>query len=685
MILLTGFYPDKDINRLNEFLDCIRRNVANDQLHEIHLFIEDPLRVDELVAAYPLFAATKIRLIPHGRRLMYRDLIAYANRHLTGRRVIIANADIYFDHTLARLETYDLLGRILCLSRWDVQADGSTCLFDHPASQDAWIFQAPIREFRCDFHLGVLGCDNRLAWEADHAGLIVTNPSRSVRANHLHLSQVRRYSERQRLRGPTRSVPASLLPHNGPTDETAYRRTKATNPVETGRNELSTMTESIYALTSLVPGPENVSLTQHCLNSWRTAGLKVVAFNHPTEIVALAKLYDIDFIPVTTTTAAVFDGKHFVPIKAMLDWAVERAGPVVLINADIELRLADWEMKRIRWLADGGLCYFVRYNHNGQPTSSQRELYGIDAFFFQGRDAAELPDAFLSMGQPFWDYWLPHDFAVRGRPIYTVEFPAAFHRNHRSRWSWENWHRCGLEFARVTGQLGSDLSFEACRAMSVRVRQNFDQHKIAVPHRPFEIKTWVQHKFRASGLKTFLELGSHQGTDTAWLADLPEVTIHAFEPDPRNHQASRPNVTLHRAAITDRDGRGLLILSHRGWGQEWTYSSSIKRPKNHLHRYPVSFGDAVEVELVALDTVYQQQNLDVIDFIWADIQGAEGEMIRGGRRTLAHTRYLYTEYSDDELYENQVTLRQILEMLPNFRVLELWPDNVLLENRALAT
>ena len=85
--------------------------------------------------------------------------------------------------------------------------------------------------------------------------------------------------------------------------------------------------------------------------------------------------------------------------------------------------------------------------------------------------------------------------------------------------------------------------------------------------------------------------------------------------------------------------------------------------------------------MVALDTIRRQHKLDIVDFIWADIQGAEEEMIRGGSETLARTRDLYTEYSDDELYEGQITLDQILAMLPRFRVLELWPDDVLLENR----
>ena len=101
-----------------------------------------------------------------------------------------------------------------------------------------------------------------------------------------------------------------------------------------------------------------------------------------------------------------------------------------------------------------------------------------------------------------------------------------------------------------------------------------------------------------------------------------------------------------------------------------------------MKRYPVTFGETIDVQTVTLDTFCRQEGVDgVIDFIWADIQGAEGEMIRGGRETIARTRYLYTEYSDDELYEGQPTLSEIMAMLPDFRVLELWLDDMLLANR----
>jgi hypothetical protein len=211
MILLAGYYEDADAARRAELSECLRRNLDNELLEEIHLFVEEPKGADELRATQPPLADGKIRLIEHGRRVTYRDLFVYANTRLRGRRVIVANADIFFDRTLARLDGYDLAGRLLCLSRWDIQGDGSSRFFEHPASQDAWVFLSPLPEIRCEFHLGLPGCDNRLAWEAARAGLVLSNPGRSVRAHHLHLSLVRHYDERRRLPGPTRDVPSGFL------------------------------------------------------------------------------------------------------------------------------------------------------------------------------------------------------------------------------------------------------------------------------------------------------------------------------------------------------------------------------------------------------------------------------------------------------------------------------------------
>jgi FkbM family methyltransferase len=440
--------------------------------------------------------------------------------------------------------------------------------------------------------------------------------------------------------------------------------------------------ESIFALTSIPPAPESAPLVRACVKSWRRAGLEVRAFNHPSEVAALRSLYDVQFVPVEGTTAAVF-GKHYVPINAMINWARGRGARVLMINSDIQLRMSGWEVKRLRWLSDGGLCYFVRYNHDGNFRRADREPYGIDAFLFDGRDAPPFPDSFLSMGQPFWDYWVPHTFSAHGRPVYAVEFPAAYHRNHRRQWTWEDWHRCGLEFARATGESGGDGSLQACNAMGVRVRAGFEEKKVTFRREPRQIEGWVQETFGGPGPKTFLGLGAHAGRATAWMAVLPEVTLHAFEPDPRRRREPRHNVALHRAANAGRDGTGRLVQSAGGWGREWTQTSLIKRLKNQLRRHPFTFSESAEGEPVCLDTFCRRRGLGLIDFIWAGVEGTQGEMMRGGRRTLERTRYLYTKYSDGDVYEGRAPLKGMLEMLPSFRVLELWPSDVLLENRAL--
>ena len=437
---------------------------------------------------------------------------------------------------------------------------------------------------------------------------------------------------------------------------------------------------TIDALTSLSPSERAVDAQQRAITTWRDAGMHVRSFNHPTEIAALTSCYDVEFVSVERTAFSVF-GLHLIPINRIIEWAAEHDATVMIINADIELRLAPWALQRARRVAEGGLCYWIRHNHDDNLARATVEPFGIDAFLFAARDVGIVPDSFLSMGQPFWDYWLPYLFASQHRPLVCVDFPAVFHRRHAQQWSWNDWHRCGVELGRVIGRLGANQSMAACRAMEAHIRDTIGRARTRLSPRPFSIREWVERRFDDARAKTFLELGAHRGTDTEWLSCIPGVTIHAFEPDPRNEQPPRPNVTVHRAAVGDVDGRAAFILSESGWGQKWTYSSSLKHPKNHLTLYPVTFGETVTVDEITLDSFAQRNNIAAVDFIWADIQGAEGEMVRGGRELLRRTRYLYTEYSDEELYEGQSTLADILELLPDYRVIELWPENVLLENR----
>lgn len=104
---------------------------------------------------------------------------------------VIANSDIYFDATIHLANPSP--SQVYALSRWDVLDDGASVLWDHPDSQDVWIVNGGPHSVPARFLMGVAGCDNALAFILQSEGYIVINPSKTIKAHHLHLVQWRSY------------------------------------------------------------------------------------------------------------------------------------------------------------------------------------------------------------------------------------------------------------------------------------------------------------------------------------------------------------------------------------------------------------------------------------------------------------------------------------------------------------
>jgi FkbM family methyltransferase len=198
--------------------------------------------------------------------------------------------------------------------------------------------------------------------------------------------------------------------------------------------------------------------------------------------------------------------------------------------------------------------------------------------------------------------------------------------------------------------------------------------------------------------KVILEIGANDGVDSLRLAAaFTGATVHCFEPDPRALALLRANaegadrLRVHPLAICDTDGP---VVFHQSSGAPegredefpdgWHLSGSVRPPLHHLdvHQW-CTFDTTIEVEGQRLDTWSAREGVGVIDLIWADVQGAEGDLVRGGTRTLASTRYFYTEFDDNELYAGQLTLSALLELLPGWTIDSKYSNNVLLRNTAL--
>lgn len=185
------------------------------------------------------------------------------------------------------------------------------------------------------------------------------------------------------------------------------------------------------------------------------------------------------------------------------------------------------------------------------------------------------------------------------------------------------------------------------------------------------------------------EFGMHIGQDTVKLASIPNATVHGFECDPRNLRVLNvpENVIVNPCAIGSENTEMQFYQSdaYKGVSNKWTASGSIKKPLEHLNYYPqVSFKkETITVISVTLDQYCKANNIDHIDFIWADIQGAEIDMIMGGKEMLQRTKYLYCEFSIHELYKGQKGLDAIIKEIPWFKIIKVYGFNKAGESNAL--
>ena len=154
-----------------------------------------------------------------------------------------------------------------------------------------------------------------------------------------------------------------------------------------------------------------------------------------------------------------------------------------------------------------------------------------------------------------------------------------------------------------------------------------------------------------------LEIGCNDGSDTlAFLRVMPQAEIYCFEPDARAIERFKKllgsdldKVRLFEIAVSDRTGQIDFHLSSGGDKPGgWDLSGSIRRPKNHLKQYPwVKFEKTITVNTCRLDDWCAEKSIRQVDFIWMDVQGAEGDVIAGAQKILQETKFLYTEYSNN--------------------------------------
>jgi FkbM family methyltransferase len=145
-----------------------------------------------------------------------------------------------------------------------------------------------------------------------------------------------------------------------------------------------------------------------------------------------------------------------------------------------------------------------------------------------------------------------------------------------------------------------------------------------------------------------LDVGAAYGLYTWLLADLagPTGHVHAFEPQPglaaflrtSGRALGAGNVTVHQLGIDETPGLGWLARPSRGLlpvpGRAFLGRDAGSLGSNRefcRHR-------AIVTPLTTLDAFVAGHSLARLDFIKADIEGAEGRMLSGATHTLRTLR-----------------------------------------------
>jgi FkbM family methyltransferase len=207
----------------------------------------------------------------------------------------------------------------------------------------------------------------------------------------------------------------------------------------------------------------------------------------------------------------------------------------------------------------------------------------------------------------------------------------------------------------------------------------------------------IKEFIKSLDIQLFVEIGAHFGTDTLEFRKLhPNARIVCFEPDPRNiKMLKKLGIPTHCELIEKAVGAETkkipFFLSTGNARQkqvsqilkenDWSCSSSLKKPTGHLYSHPwIFFNKTIQVDCIRLDDVRSLKDC-TIDFLWMDVQGAEELVFEGAKETLSRVRYLYTEYSNQQLYEGQLNMSQLLSKLgTSWEIVHDYGGDILLKN-----
>jgi FkbM family methyltransferase len=176
------------------------------------------------------------------------------------------------------------------------------------------------------------------------------------------------------------------------------------------------------------------------------------------------------------------------------------------------------------------------------------------------------------------------------------------------------------------------------------------------------------------------EIGACEGEDSIRYSRLfINSKIYAFEPLPENIKLIQnnllhygiSNVTYYNKALSSKEGTAQFYVSEgrpeTAIESDWDYgnkSSSLLPPAKHLEIVKwIHFNKKIEVETITLKSFCKSNNINFIDFIHMDVQGAELMVLEGASDLISSIKVIWLEVSKVDLYHNQPLEKDIKKFM----------------------
>jgi hypothetical protein len=197
IVLFTQFYQPNNEDILNNIIKCLSKNLNNEFIDYLCLFLEHS--TDKELLPSDIRHHSKLHFANYGKRLSFKNWITHADVEYKPYIKLLANSDIYFDHTLQKLLTKNFNDSTLyAVTRKDLDEHNNiTQSHDryndsrYPTnphySHDAWAYQnkLTIDLSLIDLDLGIGNCDRLFKSEIQESAINFINLYPEINAIHL--------------------------------------------------------------------------------------------------------------------------------------------------------------------------------------------------------------------------------------------------------------------------------------------------------------------------------------------------------------------------------------------------------------------------------------------------------------------------------------------------------------------